>query len=84
MCRSPLEVYDFAEKGNINRHTYLIKSGRGSARREYLLQQINQQVFVQPHKVMAAMIAAIDAQARTWQPRRYARTTIGKQSRSCL
>jgi len=60
--RSPLEVYDFAQKGNINRHTFLIESGRNGDRQEYLLQQINQQVFVQPRKVMAAMIAAIEAQ----------------------
>lgn len=76
---SPIEVYDFAEKGNINRHTFLIESGRRDCRRQFLLQQINQQVFVRPDNVMAAMIAAIEAQkanlagatqdpVREWEP----------------
>jgi hypothetical protein len=58
---SPVEAYDFAEKGNINRHTFLVLAGSAD-KREYLLQQINQQVFVRPSNVMAAMTAIIDAQ----------------------
>lgn len=59
--KPPVEVYDFNQKGNINRHTYLVKAGSGETQ-QYLLQQINQQVFVRPDNVMTAMIAAIDAQ----------------------
>ncbi len=59
---SPVEVYDFPDKGNINQHTYLISSGTGANSREFLLQQINQQVFRRPRNVMAAMIACIEAQ----------------------
>ena len=57
----PVEAVDFPEKGNINRHTYLVESC-GAERRQYLLQQINQQVFTRPRAVMAAMIACIEAQ----------------------
>ncbi|MGO8672586.1 MAG: phosphotransferase [Capsulimonadaceae bacterium] len=56
----PIEVRDFPDKGNINRHTYLIIAGR--ARREYLLQKINGDVFRNPRRVLSAMVAAIDAQ----------------------
>jgi len=58
----PVEAHDFPERGNINRHTYAIESWDGGQRRQYLLQQINQQVFTRPRAVMAAMIACIDAQ----------------------
>jgi len=58
---SPVEAYDFAQKGNINRHTFQVESGT-SDKREYLLQQINQQVFVRPRNVMSAMTSVIDAQ----------------------
>lgn len=58
---TPVEAFDFAEKGNINRHTFLVESG-ASRRAQYLLQQINQQVFVRPRNVMSAMVAVIDAQ----------------------
>jgi hypothetical protein len=58
----PVEAYDFPERGNINRHTYAIESWAGGERRQYLLQQINQQVFTRPRAVMAAMIACIEAQ----------------------
>ena len=58
---APVEAYDFAQKGNINRHTFLVESGT-SDKREYLLQQINQQVFVRPRNVMSAMTSVIDAQ----------------------
>ena len=62
---SPVEAYDFPDKGNINQHTYLISSGSGRARREFLLQQINQQVFHRPASVMASMIACIEAQRKS-------------------
>ncbi|RPI25319.1 MAG: hypothetical protein EHM61_14710 [Acidobacteria bacterium] len=58
----PVESYDFPEKGNINRHTYLISGGPERTRREFLLQQINQQVFTRPWSVMRSMIASIQAQ----------------------
>jgi len=62
---SPVEAFDFPDKGNINQHTYLISSGCGSNSREFLLQQINQQVFRRPRNVMAAMIACIKAQRKS-------------------
>jgi hypothetical protein len=60
----PVEAQDFPGKGNINRLTFTIESFGGGARRQYLLQQINQQVFTRPRSVMAAMIACIEAQRR--------------------
>src|SRR5437867_9748 len=54
----PIEVHDFPEKGNINRHTFAVEALSG----RYLLQQINQQVFTRPRAVMAAMVACIEAQ----------------------
>ena len=59
---SPLEAYDFPDKGNINQHTYLVYAGRTPAQAEYLLQRINQQVFTKPRSVMSAMVACIRAQ----------------------
>jgi len=59
---SPLEAYDFPDKGNINQHTYLVYAGRTPVQGEYLLQRINQQVFTQPRSVMSAMVACIRAQ----------------------
>ncbi|MBN1444176.1 MAG: phosphotransferase [Planctomycetes bacterium] len=61
---SPVEAFDFPEKGNINQQTFLIESGRGEPACEYLLQRINQQVFTRPRSVMAAMIASLEAQRR--------------------
>jgi len=57
----PRESFDFSAKGNINQHTFLIRAGLGDGA-EYLLQRINQQVFVKPRSVMAAMMASLDAQ----------------------
>jgi hypothetical protein len=59
---APVEAYDFAEKGNINQHTFVIESLGGGGRRQYILQQINQQVFTRPRSVMSAMLACIAAQ----------------------
>jgi hypothetical protein len=58
----PIEAHDFPEKGNINRHTYLVECFEPGGPRQYLLQQINQQVFTRPRAVMAAMLACIEAQ----------------------
>lgn len=60
--QSPVEAYDFAEKGNINSHTFEIHAGRAGTERDLLLQRINHQVFTRPISVMAAMMACIDAQ----------------------
>lgn len=58
----PLEVQDFAGKGNINQKTYLVRpTGKGESR-EYLLQQLNPGVFTHPYAVMNAMIACIQSQ----------------------
>lgn len=59
---SPMEAYDFPEKGNINLHTFVVLSGKRGSQREYLLQRINRQVFTRPRSVMAAMMASIQAQ----------------------
>jgi hypothetical protein len=58
---NPVEVHDFAEKGNINQHTYLVLAGP-SKPKEFLLQRINERVFTRPRSVMHAMIASIEAQ----------------------
>jgi hypothetical protein len=58
----PIEAEDFAEKGNINLHTFVVEAAATGGRREFILQQINQQVFTRPQSVMAAMIACIEAQ----------------------
>ena len=49
----PLEVADFPGKGNINQRTYLITAGLPENRTQYLLQQLNPDVFSLPHTVMA-------------------------------
>lgn len=69
---TPVETYDFPDKGNINQHTFLIRAGRDravplpegpqEAGGEFLIQKINQQVFTRPRHVMEAMIASIRAQ----------------------
>jgi hypothetical protein len=60
----PVEAYDFPEKGNINQHTFLIQAGTDVPPAEYLLQRINQQVFARPERVMAAVVACLEAQAQ--------------------
>jgi hypothetical protein len=62
---SPVEAYDFPEKGNIHHHTFLVVAGRAGSSREYLLQRINQKVFTRPRNVMAAMMASTAAQRRS-------------------
>ena len=58
----PVEVYEFAAKGNINRHTFLVKGNPRRTSRDYLLQRINQQVFFQPENVMNSMLLTLEAQ----------------------
>ena len=62
---TPMEAYEFPDKGNINQHTFVILSGTRGSPKEYLLQKINQQVFTRPRSVMAAMIACIETQNRS-------------------
>lgn len=58
----PVEVFEFSEKGNINRHTFLVKGNPETCSRDYLLQRINQQVFFQPENVMKSMLLTLEAQ----------------------
>ena len=62
--QQPLQVHEFPHKGNINLHTYLIRSHDGKGKHDFILQQINEKVFTRPDRVMEAMIASIDAQNR--------------------
>ncbi|MEP6754205.1 MAG: phosphotransferase [Chthonomonadales bacterium] len=62
--QQPLQVHEFPHKGNINLHTYLIRSHQGESKQDFILQQINEKVFTRPDRVMDAMIASIDAQNR--------------------
>lgn len=58
----PVKAYDFPQKGNINRETYLVTAGHPPNRGEYLLQRLNSGVFTRPRAVMTGMIACIQAQ----------------------
>ncbi len=58
----PVEVFEFAEKGNINRHTFLVQGNPESCSRDFLLQRINQQVFFKPDNVMKSMLLTLEAQ----------------------
>ncbi|MGC8667482.1 MAG: phosphotransferase [Chthonomonadales bacterium] len=58
----PIAVEEFPGRGNINQDTYLVVSGLGASRQEYILQRINEKVFTRPRNVMAAMVACIAAQ----------------------
>jgi len=61
---SPIEVFDFPEKGNINRETYLVTAGALRVCSEYILQKLNPGVFKRPSEVMRAMILCIEAQRK--------------------
>ncbi len=67
----PVEAFDFPEKGNINRQTFLVQSGRGhgpsKGSQEFILQRINDQVFTRPDRVMEAMLASLAAQRSSLQ-----------------
>jgi hypothetical protein len=59
-----LVVSDFAEKGNINRQTYLVVAGSPREPKEYILQQLNPIIFTQTQRVMEAMILCLEAQLK--------------------
>ena len=85
----PLEVDDFPEKGNINQRTYLITAGLSANRTQYLLQQLNPDVFSLPHAVMDTMVSCIQAQEEAlsrgiirdseWETIRLVQTRDGKR-----
>lgn len=56
----PVEVEDFAGKGNINLDTLFVTAG--PERTPYLLQRINTDVFPMPERVMAGMISVLESQ----------------------
>ena len=60
----PVEVFEFPDKGNINRHTFLVKGSPEVCSRDYLLQRINQQVFFRPDNVMNSMLLSLEAQRK--------------------
>jgi N-acetylhexosamine 1-kinase len=60
----PVEISDFNTKGNINQESYLVIAGPPSDRSEHILQRLNPDVFIQPRRVMNAMILCIDAQQK--------------------
>ena len=84
----PLEVDDFPGKGNINQNTYLITAGMPENPTQYLLQQLNPDVFSLPHTVMSAMVSCIQAQEEAlargvirdseWETIRLVQTKDGK------
>lgn len=57
---SNFRLIPFEGRGNINLDTYLVECTEGN----YLLQRINTDVFGMPDRVMAAMIACLEAQAK--------------------
>lgn len=78
----PVTVTPFPGRGNINLHTYSVMAG-GQA---YLLQKVNSDVFTMPHRVMAGMLASIEAQRfamdagrgdEAWEPIRLVPTPSG-------
>lgn len=86
---TPIEVSDFPNKGNINRQTFLVVAGSPHNSKEYVLQQLNPEVFAQPRTVMDSMIACIRAQedalrkgvlrtGEEWEPVRLVPTKEGK------
>ena len=86
-----VEISDFAAKGNINQQTYLIRAGPPGSRAEYLLQQLNPAVFTQPRRVMASMVACLEAQQKAlaagrlregeeWETIRLIPTKLGEAS----
>ncbi len=56
----PFEIEHFEGRGNINLDTLLISAG--PEKRAYLLQRVNPEVFPMADRVMAGMIASIEAQ----------------------
>jgi len=80
----PVRAFDFPAKGNINRKTYLITAGM----QEFLLQQLNPDIFMDPAAVMNGMIRCIQAQQKAlsagligsdeWEPVRLIPARDGK------
>jgi hypothetical protein len=60
----PFQVADFPEKGNINRQTFLVTEEAPADPAEYILQEINPEVFKQPRRVMDSMISCIGIQQK--------------------
>jgi hypothetical protein len=60
----PIQVADFPEKGNINRQTFLITEETTAEPAEYILQELNPEVFKQPRTVMDSMISCIGVQQK--------------------
>jgi hypothetical protein len=58
----PVEAHDFPDKGNMSHEMYLVVAGPPGDKREYLLQRMNNDVFTDPHRVVAAMQACTAAQ----------------------
>ncbi len=84
----PIEAYEFPQRGNINRETFLIIAGPRGERGEYLLQLLNPEVFSRPRAVMDAMNSCIQAQQKAlsecvlredeeWEPVRLITTKEG-------
>ncbi|MBC8064448.1 MAG: phosphotransferase [Chlorobia bacterium] len=59
----PFEIEFFEGRGNINLDTLLISAG--PEKRAYLLQRVNPDVFPMADRVMAGMIASIEAQKQS-------------------
>jgi hypothetical protein len=60
----PFEISDFPWKGNVNYSTYLVTAGPPGSRFEYLLQNLNADVFAYPGAVMDTMTACLRAQEK--------------------
>src|SRR5579862_2036568 len=80
--QGPVRAELFPGRGNINLHTYAITADS----QEFLLQKVNSDVFTMPHRVMAGMLASIDAQSQAleagrgdaaWEPIRLIPTRDG-------
>ena len=56
----PIEIEPFKGRGNINLETYLVTSGHMAV--PFLLQKVNSNVFPMPERVMAGMVASLQAQ----------------------
>lgn len=80
---TPFTVEPFEGRGNINLDTLLVTAGPSA--KAYLLQKVNRHVFPMSDRVMAGMVASIEAQntARTanmeWEVPDLVRTKDGKQ-----
>jgi hypothetical protein len=62
VIKEPVEARDFPDKGNMSHEMYLVVAGEPHDAREYLLQRMNNDVFTDPHRVVAAMQACTASQ----------------------